>query len=227
MKGLNIYVIGFDWDGTLVDSMSIKPQSFAQAVIEFYPALIDKRNELEKLYLAKRGNPRTYQLGLVQKKYNLVALSNEGICRWSNLFTSLYKDKKPSLFDDTIRTLEELKSRKYKLFLSSSVPQDELEEMLTSYTLEGYFNIVLGARKKTRFRKGVSHLTCVANYYEVPLRRLAFVGDGPTDVKMANKAGCFSVRKIDQRSPNSKTEIQKNNPKLVIKNLSELLTYFN
>ena len=63
-----IEAIGFDWDGTLVDSMSVKAQSFAEAVIKFYPSLKDKREEIETLYFATRGNPRTYQLALVQKK---------------------------------------------------------------------------------------------------------------------------------------------------------------
>ena len=226
MNILKIEAIGFDWDGTLVDSMGIKSQSFAESIIVFYPKLEKYRREIEKLYLATRGNPRTYQLALVQKRYDLNRLSREETQRWSDLFTSLYIDKKPPLFDNTIRILDELKNRGYKLFLCSSVPQDDLDKTLKMYPLENYFELTLGTRDNGKFRKGIPHLVYVSKTIIVSLDRIAFVGDGPDDVKGANEAGCFSIGKANPKIPDSREEIQKNNPKLIIENLEELLTYF-
>jgi len=221
-----IEAIGFDWDGTLVDSMSVKSQSFAESIIAFYPKLGGHRRKIEKLYHATRGNPRTYQLALVQKRYNLNQLSREKTQRWSDLFTSLYIDKKLPLFEDTIQVLDELKNRDYKLFLCSSVPQDDLERTLKMYPLENYFELTLGTRDNGKFKKGVPHLTYISKTISVPLDKIAFVGDGPDDVEGANEAGCFSIGKTNPKIPNSREEIQKNNPKLIIENLEELLTYF-
>ncbi|PIY97182.1 MAG: hypothetical protein COY66_00835 [Candidatus Kerfeldbacteria bacterium CG_4_10_14_0_8_um_filter_42_10] len=221
-----IEAIGFDWDGTLVDSMSVKSRSFTEATIRFYPNLKEKAAEVVKLYLASRGNPRIDQLELIQAQYSLKKLSNDDLRKWSNLFTSLYLDKKTPLFADAIRVLNELKNRGYKLFLCSSVPQADLDKTLKRYPLDGYFEIILGTRDNGKFRKGLPHLTYVSKTIGVPLNKIAFIGDGPDDAKGANETGCYSVGIMDSRIPNSDKDIRKNNPDLVIEQLEELLNYF-
>lgn len=222
-----IEAIGFDWDGTLVQSMTTKAKSFAEATIGVYPRLNKKREEIRRFYLATRGNPRTYQLALIQEKYHLNQLSDDDIQRWSDLFTSLYINKKLPLFDDTIRVLNELKKRGYKLFLCSSVPQDDLDKTLKLYPLENYFEVVLGTRNNGKFRKGIPHLTFVSQTLKIPLKKIAFVGDGPDDVKGANEAGCFSVGKVGSGMSDYIEDIKRNNPQLVIEKLEELLKYYH
>lgn len=220
-----IYAIGFDWDGTLVDSMLVKSQSFAESVIKFYPDFKQARAEIEQMYLATRGNPRTYQLELVQKRYNLAKLSPKEMIDWSELFTSLYINRKLPLFADTLEVLDELKKRGYILFLCSSVPQNDLDKTLVQYPLDNYFAEMLGT--KGMFRKGIPHFTTVSKSIGVPLDRIAFCGDGADDVKGAEEAGCFSIGKADPKIPNSKEEIDKSNPKLIIASLRELLDHFS
>ena len=218
--------IGFDWDGTLLDSMKIKSQSFAESFIRLYPNLSKERAEIENIFLANGGNPRNYQLNSVQKRFSLGKLSSEETQKWSDLFTSLYLDKKSLLFDDAIKVLDELKRRGYKLFLCSSVPQDDLNKTIKLYPLKDYFLEILGTRDNGKFRKGLPHFTYVSERIGVPLNKMAFVGDGSEDVKVANKAGCFSVGRVDPRLPSSKEEILKSNPKMVIEKLEELLLKF-
>lgn len=221
-----IKTIGFDWDGTLIDSMKVKSQSFAESVIRFYPDLGKKREKIKELYLATRGNPRIYQLAQIQEKYHLNPLSKTELQKWSDLFTSLYINEKIPLFDDALRVLDELKNRGYKLFLCSSVPQKDLDKTLKLYPVENYFEFILGTRDDGRFKKGIPHLTYISENMEIPLDKIAFVGDGPDDVKGANEADCFSIGKTDSKIPDSKEEIQKSNPKLIIGNLEELLNHF-
>ena len=222
-----IKAIGFDWDGTLVDSMGVKSQNFSKAVIKFYPSLKEKRKEIKNLYLTTRGNLRIYQLALVQKKYNLNQLSNEKVQKWSDLFTSLYINEHLPLFNDTKKVLDELKHRNYAIFLCSSVPQNDLDKTLKLYPLENYFEVVLGTRDDGKFRKGIPHLTFVSEKIGISLDKIAFIGDAADDVNGANEAECFSVGKIDSRIFESKKEIEKSNPKLTIRNLEELLIHFN
>jgi phosphoglycolate phosphatase-like HAD superfamily hydrolase len=228
MKAMNkkILAIGFDWDGTLVDSMIVKSQSFAKSIIAFYPKCKTNITEIKKIYLTARGNPRTHQLDLVQKKFNLKPLSEKQIQEWSDLFTSLYIDKKLPLFSQTTTVLSKLKKRGYKLFLCSSVPQQDLNKTLKMYPLKNYFECVLGARDGGKFRKGVPHFTYVSEKINIPLSRIAFVGDGADDVKGANETGCISVGIANPKIPNSKEEIQQNKPTLIIQDIKELLLYF-
>jgi len=227
-----IKAIGFDWDGTLVDSMGVKSQSFSEAVIKFYPSLKKEIKEIKNLHLATRdnptrGNPRIYQLILVQKKYNLNELSNKETQKWSNLFTALYINEHLPLFDDTKKVLDELKHRNYAIFLCSSVPQNDLDKTLKLYPLENYFEVILGTRDNGKFRKGIPHFTFVSVKIGISLDKIAFVGDAADDINGANEAGCFSIGKIDSRISDSEKKIRKNNPRLIIKNLEELLTYFD
>lgn len=222
-----IKVIGFDWDGTLVDSMAVKAESFADSAIQFYSQLNDNRGEIVSLYLQTRGNPRTYQFNLVQDRFGLPTLDEIEMKEWSDTFTSSYLAKTLPLFEDAAKTLEELKMRGYRLFLSSSVPQEDLDKTMEIYPgIKDYFEYVLGTGDEGKFRKGQPHLTYISEKLGIPVSEIAFVGDGADDVKGANEAGCFSIGKIDTRSPTAKDEIEKNDPKLTVKNLEELLDYF-
>jgi beta-phosphoglucomutase-like phosphatase (HAD superfamily) len=60
-KDKSIKIIGFDWDGTIVDSMRVKAESFAESVIESYPLMREKRKEIEKIYFETRGTLRIEQ----------------------------------------------------------------------------------------------------------------------------------------------------------------------
>ena len=141
MSVFNVKAIGFDWDGTLVDSMGVKSESFAEAVISFYPEIEEKRKEIEELYLNSRGNPRLFQLDLVQKKYKLPKLSRGDEQKWSDKFTALYINQNLPLFPDVMKTLEELRRRGYKLFLCSSVPQKDLDRTMKLYPVKQYFAV--------------------------------------------------------------------------------------
>jgi phosphoglycolate phosphatase-like HAD superfamily hydrolase len=226
MHKRNVDVIGFDWDGTLVDSMKVKSECFAEAVIRFYPKVKDARREIEKMFMDSRGTPRVQQLSLVQKKYGLDELSSTKTRNWSDAFTSLYIKKKLPLFEHTIGVLYNLKSRDYRLFLSSSVPQDDLENTLKAYPLQDFFEVILGSKDNGKFRKGLPHFSYVSQKIGIPLERMAFVGDGADDVKFANEAGCFSVGIADPRVPNSRADLEKSDAKVIIERLDEVLTYF-
>lgn len=222
-----IKVIGFDWDGTLVDSMAVKAESFADSVTQFYPQLNDRRGEIVSLYLQTRGNPRTFQLGLVQERFSLPTLDELQMKEWSDIFTLSYLTKTLPLFEDAAKTLEELKMRGYRLFLSSSVPQEDLDKTMELYPeVRDCFEDVLGTRDGEEFKKGRPHLSYISEKLHIPMSEIAFVGDAGDDVSGANEAGCFSIGKIDSRSPTAKDEIESSGPKLTVRSLGELLGYF-
>ncbi|MDP3998095.1 MAG: HAD family hydrolase [bacterium] len=221
-----IKVIGFDWDGTLVDSMVVKSKAFTDAVVKFYPQIVNHKSGIAITYIRSRGNPRVYQLGLIQEKFNLAPLRKKTFEEWSALFTSFYIDMEIPLFADTEKTLDQLRKRGYKLFLCSSVPQAYLDKTLQHYPIRSYFEYILGLSAGGKFRKGLPHLTYISKKLNTPLEKIAFVGDAGDDVKGANEAGCFSVGKMDGRSPTAKDEIERSDPKLTINSLEEILGYF-
>jgi len=225
MKNKSIDAVGFDWDGTLVDSMKVKSECFAESIIKFYPKAKDARSEIEKLFMDSRGIPRVQQLALAQKKYFLPELASEKLQKWSDYFTSLYSKKKLPLFESARGVLYSLKSRGYKLFLSSSVPQGDLEKSVKSYEIDHFFEIILGTKDQGKFRKGKPHFSYVSKQMKIPLNRMAFMGDGADDVRYAKESGCFSIGIADPRMPNSRQEIEKAEPDVLIERLDKALTY--
>jgi phosphoglycolate phosphatase-like HAD superfamily hydrolase len=225
-----IHAIGFDWDGTLVDSMGVKAKCFAQSIIEAYPEVEKHRSEIESLFFANRGYPRLDQLRQVQERYGLAPFNNAKFGRWndqfwSDLFTALYVSEDMPLFPDAIVALERLHST-YPLFLSSSVPQADLDWTLESYPIRDYFQIVLGSRDDGKFRKGLPHFSHVSERLSIPLDRMAYVGDGPADVRYAKEAGCYAIGKIDVRNPLSRAELEGCQPDMLMERLEELLDRF-
>jgi len=226
MEVENIKLIGFDWDGTLADSMTGKAKYFVDAINEFYPDAEKHRKEIEISFLHNGGKLRKIQLEIIQERYGLNPLSDEKYEKWSELFTSLYIDKKLPLFDDTIRVLNELKKREYMLVLCSSVPQEHLDRTMEMYSVKKYFEFILGTRDAGKFRKGIPHLSFISEKTGIPIEQMAFVGDGAPDIEGANEAGAFSVGKADTRVPGSREMLEEKKPKLVIEKLEELLEYF-
>jgi len=101
-------------------------KSEAFAIIEFHPELGDHEAELREIYLKTRGTPRFEQLRKVEDNFGADNLPQERLDEWSNTFTSNYIDIRPPLFEDSVSTIEELKTKGYTVYLSSSVPQTDL-----------------------------------------------------------------------------------------------------
>jgi phosphoglycolate phosphatase-like HAD superfamily hydrolase len=223
---IKVRAIGFDWDGTIVDSMRVKAESFAESIIKSYPPLKTKRKEIEGIYFETRGTLRIDQLAFIQKKYHLEKMNVKKTKKWSHLFTSMYLKKKMPLFRNALVTLKELKKRGYKLFLSSSVPHNDLIKTLKLYQLENLFEYTLGTKENGKFKKGLPHLKYISSKLNIPMSKIAFVGDAKYDILLAKKAKTFSIGIIDPRNLNSSKEIKQAKPKIIIENFLELLKYF-
>ncbi|UCD03865.1 MAG: HAD family hydrolase [Candidatus Woesearchaeota archaeon] len=227
-----IEVIGFNWDGNLVNSMITKSKRFAESIIKCYefkhPDLEKNRKEIEELYLNTRGTLRIKQLELVQEGYNLERLNEADLKKWSDSFTDSYLKNKLPLFKDTLPVLNELKKRSYRLFSCSPVPKDDLDRTLRDYPeVKELLDFVLGTRKDEDFKKGAYHLQYASDYYNhLPFEKIAFVTQAVDDIIDANKVGCFSIARADPKIKNSKEQLGQHNPKLIIENLRELLDHF-
>jgi len=69
--------VGFDWDGTLVDTMPDKAYSFAATLMQYYPELAhhQSQSKLAKLFLDNRGITRKEHLSVVCKEFHLNPLT--------------------------------------------------------------------------------------------------------------------------------------------------------
>lgn len=218
----DIKVIGFDRDGTLIDNMMQKAEAFAEAVACFYPQLKSNSAEIKQFYLETRGISRFEQLNLVAEKYGMIPLSKEKREEWSMMFTDLYMKKHADfrLFEEVPDVLGRLKKR-YDLFLSTSATKEDVEKLEKKIKLSKFFKLMLGSGQG--FEKGKKHFEYAADYFNVSLKGMAFIGDGPADVRMANEEGVFSIGIA--RNVNDKKLILAEKPNLLICNLRDLIKF--
>lgn len=192
-----IRAIGFDWDGTLVDSVLIKARAFTDALSKVDSRFERHEEDLIAFYIENRGRPRHEQFSLVMDKYTYRRISNGLLDQLNRYFLQIYIPVKAPLFPETLGTLQVLNNAGYKLFLSSGMPADDLMLVYSQYTeLHGLFTHVLG--RSAEFRKGIEHFSLVSRQLGIPLSQMIFVGDAKEDIDAAIEAGVYPVLKSDE-----------------------------
>ena len=191
LKNKEVFI--FDWDGTIIDSMDIKIRNF----IETLSKLIDfKINDYEfirkvkSLYEKYSGLPRETLfeniLGEANIKGNIIKYSN-----FNRDFSRLNKTNllKAKIFKDTKSFLSLLIKNRKNIFISSSVPQEELlffTSKKLNIDLRQNIKGILGT--KNNFSKGNSHFEFIENNTGYKRGRFLFIGDDLYDYKLSMDA---------------------------------------
>lgn len=190
-------VLVFDWDGTLLDSVDYKKENLA---LVFSEAFDVDREKVQKMHDLFSGIPRR---DLFQKIAHGVLernLEDDEFLRLSNQFTLLNEQCSPMalLFPDVRPCLQFWHDKKIPLFVSSSSPEGELNEVVKNKGIRHYFDGVLGSRKN--FSKGQAHFAEISKRTGMGLEGFVFVGDTMKDLELAKNTGVKSYR-IQREQP--------------------------
>lgn len=193
LKNKKIFV--FDWDGTLFDSMSIKVNNFAEALVKLTNIDIggaaDLSNKVRILYKEFSGLPRrTIYENVIQKSGLNVSSFNYN--DFDEEFTRLNKNYliNANIFADADYFLNYLIQKDKILFISSSIPQEELN-YFTGKILSGYlikkFSGILGS--ELDFSKGADHIKFILKKTGYLIDKIVFIGDDIFDYNLSRQAG--------------------------------------
>lgn len=221
-----VKAVGFDWDGTLLDSISIKASAFAESLREYFPEIAERESEVAEIYVRTTGMPRFMQLPKVYEKFDLEPLSDSGAQAWSDRFTAVYSGRRVQLFPGTLSLLSQLRARGYRLFLNSSVPQKDLEATVRGFAVADLFEVILGSNRECTVRKGEPHLTIVCRQLKLKANELAFAGDSPSDVRDAKAFGTMTIGRWDPRMPWTKERLSAERPDRLVSESSEIGGFF-
>jgi phosphoglycolate phosphatase-like HAD superfamily hydrolase len=218
-----IKYVGFDKDGTLINSLSAYTKKWGEIINSKYGI---NKLDAEKVFRQTAGLPTDKQLSMVLKTKN-ASLSQEELFRESNFIAEeLSKRSMVKLFPEVRKVLSQLKKIGYLIFISSGNQEKVVEEDLRRTKLMQFVDYYFGIRpNQPEFKKGKPHFKEAAKYFGTPFdiftTQTVFIGDSLEDIRISNEAKIIS---IGRSGSYSKKDLLKVGAKIVVPNLSKLST---
>lgn len=188
---VNKKIFVFDWDGTLFDSMNIKRNSFVSSFIQSYDNIKLDEKIIRDLYVELSGKPR-HELFMELSKQLYLQPVESGYAVFNEVFNklNLLTLNSAKLFKDVEGFIYDAYKNEKKMFISSSVPEEELRIITSSILTKEYRNKIedtLGTAK--HHQKGPSHIRDICNLIGCHKKDVLFFGDDYEDYKLSQEAG--------------------------------------
>jgi len=191
LKNKEIFI--FDWDGTIFDSMDIKVENFVETLTKLIGSGVNDRmfrSRIRFLYEKYSGLPRKTLFENILREINI----NSSMKKYSNFnrdFSRLNKTNllKAEVFKDAGSFLNLLVKNKKNIFISSSMPQEELiffTSKKLNKDLRQNIKGILGT--ENNFTKGKSHFKSIENDTGYKSEKFLFIGDDLYDYKLSRDA---------------------------------------
>ncbi len=180
-----IKAIIFDFDGVILESVDIKTEAFRD-LFKSYPkhlkAILD-------YHLEHGGVSRQEKIKYFYKDIIKEPLSDGELKKLCDRFEELVKQK--VIRAPFVKGAEELLKKcfgRFKMFVVSGTPQDEVRDIVRNRKLQDYFVHVFGSPdKKTEITRKI-----LDTYRFVP-SEVVFVGDAVTDLNAAKETGIYFI----------------------------------
>lgn len=196
-------VIVFDWDGTIFDSMAGKMKSFSSVLTVYFSEIgsVISSDFVADIYLRNSGKPRAKIFLEVAKQANLHLESSDIEEMSRRLFllnrTTLAKEK---IFPDALRLLKALASSDRMLYISSSVPQAELDYFVKYALPKELFSRFSGVFGSSEFcSKGLGHMARITKDSGSSMDKILVIGDDEADFILSKEAGVDCIL-VDRKS---------------------------
>lgn len=211
------WIILFDWDGTLIDSLDIKVHNAGALFEEVFGT---PHARIEAAYRQHSGIPRRQLFDAICADNGLPSLSDEQFGELGRRFSKMNRAtiSKVAVSQDVISALKTLTERGYPLYVSSAAEPAEVRDVARALELDGFFCDILGSVHG--FTKGLPHIEHVLRRYNARRSNVVFVGDEPADVVLGREAGVLTVAKAGTYTA---SRLAEEGPDHIIESLSELL----
>ena len=191
MNAKSIFV--FDWDGTIFDSMPVKTANFVTAFAAALRQTIPgwPREAIAEMYGELSGRPRREIFDALLRR-----LGGEDQSASFEVFNAEFERRNLSelanaeLFPDAVAYMRRLISDNQRIFVSSSVPNKELETLVEAKLpkdilerIDGIFGSSAG------FSKGESHVRRIEAMTSLPRATMIAYGDDIADFDLSSDAG--------------------------------------
>jgi|TARA_Y100000310_G_C20638154_1_gene792363 phosphoglycolate phosphatase-like HAD superfamily hydrolase len=176
----------FDFDGVIAESVQVKTDAFATLYAAYGTDIVRK---IVKHHEANGGMSRYEKFKIYHELFLNKTITEEENSALANHFSDLTVGK--VIAAPYVRgALEFIKKSydKYKLFISTGMPTEEMEKILAGRKIANYFTDVFGSPTKKTV-----HVSNILNNYNLDPNELIFYGDSKTDLDAAKHANISFV----------------------------------
>jgi phosphoglycolate phosphatase len=181
-----IKCIIFDFDGTLVESNEIKKDTF----YEVTKNIVGADSILDELFLKPDFGDRFDIFNTLFDNIKRPYKVNTSATYLSGLYTKIceYKISKSPEIPGAQDTLEQLKIKKIKAYVSSATPTDTLKRIIDARGWGEFFELIMGSPKSKE-----DHIKLVLSLNSCSVSEVAYVGDSEIDQNTSLLTGCKFV----------------------------------
>ncbi len=185
-----IQVIFFDFDGVLVESNNIKTEAYARL---FQPEGPEVMNQVVNYHLQNGGVSRFDKIRYVYREILKRPLTDAKFQQLCDNFADIVIDAvvEAPYVDGALEFLRE-HSEKYRCFVTSATPQEEVEKIIAQRGMARFFKNIYGAPTA---KKDAVRVTLEKE--KVKPAQALYVGDALSDYRAASENGVFFVARID------------------------------
>ena len=188
-KNVTVKAIIFDFDGVITESMDIKTQAFVYLFKDCQKEIVDK---VIKLHLDNGGMSRFEKFKIIYKDYLNEMLTKDEEKRLGECFSEFcYEKMLECTYVKGVERFLENNYKKYKLFIASGTPHEEMNKIVDERNLRKYFQGVWGSPKS---KSEISKI--ILDKYNLKKDEVVFVGDAPTDYWGAEGAEIEFIARI-------------------------------
>jgi len=189
MNQRTIRTVILDFDGVIIESTGIKAHTYKQIFREEFQEHVDLILEYQE---SQGGLPRRRQFEEIYTRILREKIPPGRVDELEARYVHLMLDKViNSPFVPGAMEFLEAFHQKLRLYVASATPEDELAHIVRERALGKYFQNVYGSpMNKT------SILQLIANDLECEPRDMVFIGDNPTDLTAADKAGVPFIARL-------------------------------
>lgn len=213
-------LIGFDLDGTLVDSLPDLALSLNSTFDEF-----NLPNAPEELVLTWIGNGADILLArALEWSGKSAEFQGKKLQEIKQRFSHYYGENvcnKSRLYPNVRETLENLHNKGYLLAVVTNKPTKHVMPVLKAFQIEHFFVETLGGQSLPAIKPHPAPLYYLCGKFGLYPHEILFIGDSKNDILAAKAAGCQSVGLT--YGYNYNLPIEESQPDYVFSDFAELL----
>ncbi len=211
-------VIGFDLDGTLINTL---PDLTLVVNSMFLEHDLPTVTQEKVLSWVGKGADIFFQNAVNYTGKLFDAMQLTSMRASFDKFYATYVCEESTLYPNVKETLEALKAKGFTLVVITNKPTDLVEPVLSAFGIYSLFSETLGGQSLPKVKPNPDPMWFICKKFGIQSSELLFVGDSENDVIASTRAGCDVVGLT--YGYNYNVPIEQANPTFVTSNFADVL----